>query len=271
MAVNNVNLETAALGAAMLNPEAAALVFGSLKAQDFENAELGGLFSQLQKLWQQHGRLDIAMASTVPSKELAAQCADGTPSVSKENVSIWTHTIADRAMARRVQGIALGMATGEPGMDELQTKASELMQALSGQESDEWLSLGEGFIDFYSRQRGEKPVYIKCGYPKLDKFTYLEPGDMVIIGARPSDGKTMTSLNLSIGWAKKGYKVAYFSLETSGRKLFDRLLASWAGLNLSEIKRGEIPTEDAELMQDCREFCQLPIQLCCAAGPCRFY
>lgn len=266
MAVNNVNLETAALGAAMLNPEAAALVFGSLKAQDFENAELGGLFSQLQKLWQQHGRLDIAMASTVPSKELAAQCAEGTPSISKENVSIWTHTIADRATARRVQSIALGMATGEPGMDELQTKASELMQALSGQESDEWLSLGEGFIDFYARQRGEKPVYIKCGYPKLDKFTYLEPGDMVIIGARPSDGKTMTSLNLAIGWAKKGYKVAYFSLETSGRKLFDRLLACWAGLNLSEIKRGEIPTEDAELMQDCREFCQLPIQLCCAAG-----
>ena len=261
-----VNLESAALGAAILNEEAAAMVFGDLKPQDFESSELGSLFGELQALWQQHGKLDSALASTVKNKELALQCAESTPSVSRGNAAIWVKAISDRATARRVQSIALGMATGEAALDELQTKGAALMQALGGTRNAEWTTLGEGFVDFYARQRGEKPVYIKCGYPTLDKFTYLEPGDLVVLGARPSDGKTMSSLNLAIGWAKKGYTVAYFSLETGGRKLFDRLLASWAGLKLADIKRGEVPTDDAELMQDCREFCELPILLCDAAG-----
>ena len=261
-----VNIESAALGAAILNPEAAAEVFGSLEKADFENAELGALFAQLAGIWHAEGRLDIALAASVQSKELAVRCAEAAPSISKSNAAVWVRTIADRAAARRAQSIALGLASGTPTLDELQAGAAELMQALSGRKESAWLKLGDGFVDFYARQRGEKPVYIKCGYPKFDRYTYLEPGDLIVIGARPSDGKTMSSLNLAIGWAQKGYKVAYFSLETSGRKLFDRLLACWAGLKLSDIKRGEVATDDAELMQDCRAFCALPILLCDAAG-----
>lgn len=261
-----VDLESSSIGAALLNAEAAALVFGDLHQTDFENGALGELFSQLQSLWQQHGKLDAALASTVPGKQLALQCAESTPSISKSNVGIWVRTISERAAARRAQSIALAMASGDATLEELQVQGAELMQVLSGKNQAEWTNLGDAFVDFYARQRGEKPVYIKCGYPTLDKYTYLEPGDMVIIGARPSDGKTMSSLNLAIGWAQHGYKVAYYSLETSGRKLFDRLLASWAGLPLGEIKRGEVPTDDAELMEDCRSFCQLPIMLCDAAG-----
>ena len=115
-----VDLESSAIGAALLNAEAAALVFGDLHQTDFENGALGELFAQLQSLWQQHGNLDAALASTVPGKELALQCAESTPSISKSNVGIWVRTISERAAARRAQSIALAMASGDATLEELQ-------------------------------------------------------------------------------------------------------------------------------------------------------
>lgn len=266
MAVNQITPETAALGAAILDNDAAAAVFGDLSEEDIQDPELRPVFAAVKDIWQKAGRLDLAMVAQIQNRETAVFCAETVPAINKEAVGQYVKAVAEAAIARRVQSIALSMATGEPGLEELQEKTAALMQAMSGKRSAEWLDLNAAFIDFYRRQRGAAPSYIKCGYPKLDRYTFLEPGDMIVIGARPSNGKTMSSLNLAIGWASKGYTVAYFSLETSGRKLFDRALACWAGIDLAEIKNGEVPTDDAELMGDCANFCKLPLRICDAAG-----
>lgn len=270
MAVNDkiseYSVEAAAIGAAVLSEEAAAAVFGDLTPGDFEDGQLSGIFESLQQIWHRDGRVDTAALSLIQNKELAIRCAESVPSAGQAAVRQYVRAIAERATARRVQGIALGMATGENSLEQLQQKSSELMQVLGGRKNAECLGLGEAFVRFYARQRGERPSYIKSGYPKLDRYTFLEPGDMMIIGARPSDGKTMSSLNLALGWAKQGHSVVYFSLETSGDKLFDRLIACWAGLSLAEIKAGNVPTDDGELMEDCRELCNLPIKFVQAAG-----
>lgn len=81
---------------------------------------------------------------------------------------------------------------------------------------------------------------LASGFTELDEMTSgFQPGEMTIIAARPSMGKTAFSLNLALHAAlveKK--KVAYFSVEMGKESVMVRLLASCARVPLSNIKTG---------------------------------
>lgn len=63
-----------------------------------------------------------------------------------------------------------------------------------------------------NRKLDDKPEYISTGLRVLDNNLHLVPGNFVVIGGRPSAGKTALSLQLACEIAKNGRKVAYFSL-----------------------------------------------------------
>ncbi|UXR79035.1 DnaB helicase C-terminal domain-containing protein [Staphylococcus sp. IVB6227] len=88
----------------------------------------------------------------------------------------------------------------------------------------------------------EKPKeLIKTGYGLLDYKIYgFEKGQLNVIAARPSMGKTGFALNTMWNIAKAGYEVSFFSLETTGNLVVERLVAMIEGVPLSDIKR---PTE----------------------------
>jgi replicative DNA helicase len=83
---------------------------------------------------------------------------------------------------------------------------------------------------------------ISTGFSRLDQMTAgLHPGELTIVAARPSMGKTAFSLNIAQHAALRQKKtVAYFSVEMSKESLMMRLLASEAKINLSEIRSGKI-------------------------------
>ena len=56
-------------------------------------------------------------------------------------------------------------------------------------------------------------------------FPQLKPGDMVLVGARPGQGKTLMSLELAVEAMKSGHRAAFFSLEYTERDVLDRLRA----------------------------------------------
>ena len=70
-------------------------------------------------------------------------------------------------------------------------------------------------------------------------------GDYIILGAEPSVGKTAFALQCAWHWAKE-MKVAFFSFETSAEKLFDRKMASLAGLHMERIKNSDFSQFDWE-------------------------
>ncbi len=67
---------------------------------------------------------------------------------------------------------------------------------------------------FYARHTSRQPVrYLKWGLDKLDLRLYAEPGDFIILGGYPSDGKT--ALALSFAWHQSAdMRVGFFSPET---------------------------------------------------------
>lgn len=81
---------------------------------------------------------------------------------------------------------------------------------------------------------------IPTGYAGLDKLTFgFQPGDMIVIAARPSMGKTAITLNM-MSHAAIDHKIpcAFFSLEMPAKQLVTRLLCTRARVNMKDIRNG---------------------------------
>ena len=61
--------------------------------------------------------------------------------------------------------------------------------------------------------------------PANRMFPQFRPGDLVLVGARPGQGKTLMSLELAVEAMKAGHRAAFFSLEYTERDVLDRLRA----------------------------------------------
>ncbi|MFA6586602.1 MAG: replicative DNA helicase [Bacilli bacterium] len=108
-----------------------------------------------------------------------------------------------------------------------------------------------------NRKNGKRPdgvTGLGTGYKALDSITKgWHKGDMIIVGARPSVGKTAFALNLLYNVAKKGTPVVFFSLEMSATSIAMRLLELTAGLSSDEINSLEFEkgsTRDQVLIND---------------------
>lgn len=98
----------------------------------------------------------------------------------------------------------------------------------------------------YSERPNNK---IKTKFPLLDyKIGGFEPSQLVVIAARPSVGKTAFALNLMWNIALQGYMTTFFSVETTGLNILQRLVASISKIELTKIKEVEELTSD-ELTQ----------------------
>jgi len=87
---------------------------------------------------------------------------------------------------------------------------------------------------------------VGSGFYDLDKFTAgFQPGELIIIAARPSMGKTAFTLNIAahVGIQEK-VPVAFFSLEMGAEQLFNRLIGAYAEIDLSRLRSGYIEAQD---------------------------
>ncbi len=82
---------------------------------------------------------------------------------------------------------------------------------------------------------------VATGFDDIDRKTRgLQPGDMVIVAARPSMGKTSLVLNICQHVANHGGVAGFFSLEMSKESLFMRMLASEAKIDTYRLLSGQI-------------------------------
>jgi replicative DNA helicase len=87
---------------------------------------------------------------------------------------------------------------------------------------------------------------LSTGFPELDRMTNgMHEGEMFVIAARPSMGKTALAMNIAEHVALDGEKpVAVFSLEMSAHQLVQRLLCSRARVNAKKLRDGFIGKAD---------------------------
>lgn len=107
-------------------------------------------------------------------------------------------------------------------------------------------SLSDLFVDLkHQAESGEHIIGVKTGFYQLDEHLLgLRGGQMIVVGARPSVGKTSFALNLAMQAAEYGATIAFFSLEMSANEIAPRLLSARSLVPLQRIRGARIAQEE---------------------------
>lgn len=256
------------LGALMIRPEFAPESLSALNIDDFP-ADLQSVFAALSGFCELRGTLDtVQVCAKYPDlKDIVLACASECEAecvrITRENVESWVQIIKEQAALARVQGIAVQITSSLTTFADLPDLYSQMGEALTlDREEQDFKPIGE-LVDTYIRKLDEKPRYIPSGIPVLDKHLHLAPGNLFIIGGRPSAGKTALSLQMACEQARRGFRVCYFSLETDPDTLTARVVANRLAVPLADVKAKTVPQSDLDGLAELHKW---PLFIKSAAG-----
>ena len=242
-------------------------IIARLNAQDFILPEHRSIFEAAKQLYRDGKPIDpiTVLAETSPDyKTVIANCVDAAPTLSnfREYIEIVKADALRRKAYEQLEDLTELIAIGEPVQD-CQKAAAAVCETLNDTGTEKTISAKELYYLFFDTKSKPKE-YFKTGFLNLDKRIYLDRGDYMIVGGRPSSGKTAFTLQLAAKMAEK-HNVVYFSLETSAAKIGDRLMAYLSNTPLSEIKTAQI--KDWGKVNEAREsFERLSLHIVEASG-----
>lgn len=157
--------------------------------------------------------------------------------------------------------------SGEPVEDLLDRAEQEIFKLAETKSTTDASDLHTLIQETYTRLEthdGRVITGLETGFFELDEMlSGLQNGEMVILAARPSMGKTALALNIAehIGATNK-QPVAVFSLEMSKQQLAQRLLCSRSGVDSQRLRRNMIRPEDWAVLQDaCGQLSDAPMYI----------
>ncbi|MBV8636770.1 MAG: replicative DNA helicase [Candidatus Eremiobacteraeota bacterium] len=102
------------------------------------------------------------------------------------------------------------------------------------------------YMDRLFHMRGEQ-TGLTSGFRDIDSMTTgFQPGNFIILAARPGMGKTSFALNMAVAAAERQEPIAFFSLEMSNNELVQRLICAEARLSMHDMRRGNIKAHQWE-------------------------
>lgn len=98
------------------------------------------------------------------------------------------------------------------------------------------------------RNRGEMSTGLTWGIAGLDKYTRLRRAEFIVVGARPSVGKTAFMVDAVLSLARRGIPVFVFSAESGETTITDRIIARITGIDSKRLRgEGTSPLTEEEL------------------------
>lgn len=185
--------------------------------------------------------------------------AQNTPSAA--NIKSYAEIVKERALLRCLLSMAGNVmaACSEPGANaaEIIAQADTSMVQLIDVGTDEpallYDAMADAIADIDERASGNRRSGLQTGVADFDALTGgLEPGQLVIVAARPSIGKTAFALNVADHVARKGETVAFFSLEMTKRELSQRLIALRAGVSVAQMRSGQLSGDEWSRISACQ-------------------
>ena len=273
---HNVEAEAAALGSMMLSAEAIADVVELLQAEDFYRSANGRIFEVLRELYARGEPVDQLSAvealrrkGTLDDVGGPLYIRDLTDQVpTPASAAHYARIVAQAALLRRLIGAAadvMDMAYSAPEEPEAVADAAEqrIYDVARRDDRDEVATLRElidgAMLELEQIQHREAAYTgLPTGFRDLDELTSgLQPGNLVIVAARPGIGKSSLAMNIAHNVSVAGGSVAVFSLEMSRHEVGMRMLCSAARVPWDRIRSKRVGPDDwvrvvqaAELLHD---------------------
>lgn len=248
--ITSDELELHVIGTLILEPEHMGKTLEVLSLEDFDHKGARALFQALGALFLADKPIDPLTVLA----EAGDDCEDLMGLILDKpyytlQLDYYCQLIRKESKLRFIRqlGGTLSLADSE---DVAANIVDRLNGAFATRRELEVVDLQAGAVDFMeSMSLQKKPKYMTWGFPDMDEKLFAEPGDFVVIGGYPSAGKTLLSLQIALHMAQE-YRVGYFSLETSPRKLMDRIMAAQARIPLGKIKRRDLDAHDWDAVRD---------------------
>lgn len=262
----NSEAEAACLGCCLVDPDAVDRVSEILSGpQDFYQKAHQQIYSAMLYLMEHSGVVDLlTVVSFLRDKGELDHCGgvaylDGlTEHVSSSaHVTAYAQIVADNAASRRLQqaGEAISGLASDASLPlpERVDRAEELVFQVGNARSRGDLepvggALAEALEQLTARsQSGTGISGLATGFSELDALTTgLHKANLIVIGARPSMGKTAFALSIAtnVALAENPGKVAIFSLEMPREDLCMRMMCSLAKVDGQSVRSGRIPPQD---------------------------
>ena len=180
--------------------------------------------------------------------------ADGLVA-SAENIEHYAKIVRDGALERRVMQLAFDVASKNyanlSGPALLEMVQNGVERLATGQDSGGYVSANEMVRDVMeAMEKGAAGRGLLTGVEEWDQYGEIDRGDMLIVGADTSMGKSQLLGWLQLRYLEQGQRVLLLSTESKSRKVGRRALSYMSGVNSRDIRRGEISMEDMRRLVD---------------------
>jgi replicative DNA helicase len=261
---HNLQAEESMLGAMLLSREAIGAAVEVCRTDDFYKPAHGHVFDAINSLYSAGEPADpvtvaeelrrAGLLDAIGGPAVLVSLQNATPAIS--NAARYAHIVEEHALLRRLIGVAGEIAELGYAMPDDVAAAVDRAESLMFEVADrritdttsvlrDLLEKGlERIEQLYGR--GDEITGVPTGYLDLDhQLSGLQPSTLVIIGARPSVGKTAFALGMAAHAAVAHHvPVLFFSLEMGELEITQRLLCGEALVEATRLRNGKLLDTD---------------------------
>ncbi len=275
-----VEAEMSLLGSVILSPDACGDVLQIIRsADDFFRPAHSDLWTAIVHLYDTHQSVDVVqlqqiledrgVLERVGGLDYLVELAGSVPSAA--NAVHYARIVRDKSMLRQLIGAAGDMLRSaytnpESTSDLLDGAEQQIFKIAQQAETRQAMDLTGLIRDAIARiedSDGQPLTGIGSGFSELDHYTGgFQRGEMIILAARPSMGKTALAINIAENMVTRGEAVGVFSLEMGASQLVQRILASRAGIDGDRLRRNALrKAEFRALFAACDELRDVPMYI----------
>jgi len=259
---NNQEAEQSVIGGLMLDPDTWDAVSEIVEEKDFYRPAHQKIFAAIQELHRRSLPADILTVTNFLTDKNQLEEIGGsaylaeiiTNVVSSANIATYAKIVYDKSILRQL--IAVSNKVSERAYDNEYDQIENFIDQVEGEVfniSEKKKTQGlvpvrdlvKVSLDIIEERYKKKATMtgISTGYTDLDRMTSgFQGGDLIIVAARPSMGKTALCLNIAQHAAFREKKsVAFFSVEMGKEALMMRILSSESRVPISNVRTGTIP------------------------------
>jgi len=260
---HNLEAEQALLGSMFLSKDAVENILTSLSSDDFSRPAHARIFEAIEHLHNRGVPIDQVSVADRLSAADQLDAIGGKPYLlditgivpTAANAPRYAEIVKRTSMLRQLIAAATQIvAIGYEAPDDIEAVVEEaeklIFDVTKKRVSNNFRDIGELLTCTFEQieelaERQEHITGVPSGFKDLDKLLAgLHKGDLIILAARPSVGKTALALNIAVNAAKAGTTVGVFSLEMEAEQLVQRVLCSEARISLQEVRTGFVKESD---------------------------
>ena len=243
-----LDAQVGVLGSMLIDPDTVPSVLARVRDEDFLNKDYRLVFQAIQARFRAGQAIDpILVRETLgggvdsPWTSILQGLMDVTTTAA--HVDDYVDALRASVTLSNLRTLGAQLADADR-LEDAQALLDQMRAQQVSRPNVQAMDMAEGLERFFDRHNGEeKPQYLSWGVSVLDERIFAEPGDMVVLGGYPSDGKTALALQFAFGIGKK-HRVGFFSYESTRDKLFDRTVSRAAMLSYTKIKRNQLTEAD---------------------------